>query len=301
MIVYILSIITLLLPSYSIWRLFRKQYKSKNDWLLNAFQSSAIVLFSYFAGIWGYLSYYLKYITLLLLIYALYRSYSKIDLQHKIKLNISKKRYPSLRLFILLLLIIINVLTIKGMINWFTPLNIAFPLKSGYYYVLQGGNSPITNVVHYRNPEYKYALDIVKLNKFGNRAYGLYPKSLDRYTIYRDVIYSPSDGQIVNVVNDLPDNIPPNVDLNNTAGNYVIIRNRDHDILIAHMIPGSILIKPGDSIEKGQEIGKVGNSGFSIEPHLHISVVKYKGSDKIAVPVTFDGKFYSLNSVIVER
>lgn len=298
MIVYILSIVTLLLPSYSIWRLFKTQYKSKNDWLLIASQSTFIVLFSYFAGVWGYLSYYLKYLALILLIYALCSSYFKI----KVKPNFSNERTStSLSLFFLFVLILINVLTIKGMINWLTPLNIAFPLKKGHYYVLQGGNSPITNVVHQRNPEYKYALDIVKLNKFGNRAYGLYPKSLDRYTIYHDIIYSPSDGQIINVVNDLPDNIPPNVDLINTVGNHVIIRNRDYDILIAHMIPGSILIKLGDSIKKGQEIGMVGNSGFSIEPHLHISAVKYIGSDKIAVPITFDGKFYSLNSVIVER
>ena len=39
---------------------------------------------------------------------------------------------------------------------------------------------------------------------------------------------------------------------------------------MAHLSPGSIQVKVGDHVRVGQEIAKVGNSGNTSEPHLHI-------------------------------
>lgn len=60
---------------------------------------------------------------------------------------------------------------------------------------------------------------------------------------------------------------------NNSYGNYVMI---DHGggivTLYAHM--SSRLVKTGDVVARGQQIGKVGSTGWSTGAHLHIEVIK---------------------------
>ncbi len=56
-------------------------------------------------------------------------------------------------------------------------------------------------------------------------------------------------------------------------GNYVII---DHgngvETLYAHMLDNSLMVSPGDYVQKGQTIGRVGNTGYSFGAHLHFEV-----------------------------
>ena len=56
-------------------------------------------------------------------------------------------------------------------------------------------------------------------------------------------------------------------------GNYVVI---DHgngiETLYAHMLDNSIMVNPGDTVTKGQAIGRVGNTGYSFGAHLHFEV-----------------------------
>jgi murein DD-endopeptidase MepM/ murein hydrolase activator NlpD len=54
----------------------------------------------------------------------------------------------------------------------------------------------------------------------------------------------------------------------------VFLRLRDGRIVFyAHMIPGSVMVRAGDRVVRGQLLGRVGNSGNSSAPHLHIHVV----------------------------
>ena len=56
-------------------------------------------------------------------------------------------------------------------------------------------------------------------------------------------------------------------------GNYVII---DHgngvETLYGHMLDNSISVSKGDTVYKGQAIGRVGDTGYSFGAHLHFEV-----------------------------
>lgn len=56
-------------------------------------------------------------------------------------------------------------------------------------------------------------------------------------------------------------------------GNYVIIEHSDGNYtLYAHMATDSITVKAGESVSRGQVIGKIGTTGNSTGPHLHFEV-----------------------------
>jgi hypothetical protein len=98
------------------------------------------------------------------------------------------------------------------------------------------------------------------------------------YLGYGREIYSVANGTVVDTLDGLPDieyiYATPPATLETAAGNYVIvdIGNLKY-ACYAHMIPGSIRVKKGDSVQEGQIIGLMGNSGNSDLPHLHFQVV----------------------------
>ena len=56
-------------------------------------------------------------------------------------------------------------------------------------------------------------------------------------------------------------------------GNYVILDiGGGLYVLYGHLKQGSLRVRVGDQVHRGQVIGQVGDSGNSGEPHLHIQV-----------------------------
>ena len=59
------------------------------------------------------------------------------------------------------------------------------------------------------------------------------------------------------------------------CGNYVTIDHGDGmKTKYCHMQYGSVLVKKGDKVLQGQQIGQVGSTGHSTGPHLHFTVYK---------------------------
>ena len=56
-------------------------------------------------------------------------------------------------------------------------------------------------------------------------------------------------------------------------GNFVVIRHAggEHSYY-AHLKQGSVRVKAGDTVKRGQPIGQVGHTGNSTEPHLHFQL-----------------------------
>jgi len=66
----------------------------------------------------------------------------------------------------------------------------------------------------------------------------------------------------------------------------------------------SVAVAPGDRVREGQQIGRVGNSGYSTEPHLHIHAQHGGGADFLAadpLPLQVAGRTLVRNSRIDAR
>jgi hypothetical protein len=57
------------------------------------------------------------------------------------------------------------------------------------------------------------------------------------------------------------------------GGNHIMIRADDIFVLLCHLMQGSSTVEKNDFVRVGQQIAKVGNSGSSIQPHLHIQIM----------------------------
>ena len=288
--------IQLLLPLIFIFSLWKGTFDSKMEWIVQVMFTALFTTWLFFSSQWDWFSYYLRFLWMILLLLAIYQSWKKVrTLPFRIKFNRSQKWSLSIYAVLLLVFGMYNVWALSGYTSKDDAIELDFPLKNGTYYVGQGGNHEHINY-HNAYASQQYALDIVRLNKFGIRAAGIYPKELDKYVIYGDELYSPCMGIVLEVRNNLPDLTPPDADSENAAGNYVNIscEHENVNVYIAHMQEGSVVVEEGESIQRGQEIGLVGNSGNTSEPHLHIHAEK----DGEGVPIQFNGRFLVRNSLV---
>jgi len=288
--------ILILLPSIFLIMLSKTSYQSKFEWLLNALLTTILIVWLFQTGNWSWVGYYFRYLLLAILILVVIVSWRKVrGLPFKITYTRSQKFSLSFTVLLIAVFSVYNILVFTSYSTDDEAIELSFPLKEGTYYIGQGGNHTQMNYHHAYEPQ-QYALDILKINKLGFRAKGLSPKELEKYQIYEDNLYSPCHGTVVETENDLPDLIPPETDAENATGNHVALScdNTDATIYIAHMLQDSVKVKKGDTVTEGQEIGKVGNTGNTTEPHLHIHAEK----DGVGIPIRFNDRFLVRNSIV---
>ncbi|WP_430787302.1 M23 family metallopeptidase [Virgibacillus flavescens] len=277
--------------------LWKEKDESKFEWIIKMIATVMIVGWAYQTGRWDWISYYVRYVLILLLFVSIFFSWKKrIQLPFYIKLTRKQKINTGIYAVLIIVFGIYNVSAITGYSTQQQAIELSFPLKNGNYYVAHGGSDTQLNYHNAYEPQ-QFALDIVELNGFGSRAAGFYPQELNKYMIYGETLYSPCDGEVLESRSHLPDLNPSEMDAEHPEGNYVAMSCDDNDdavVYIAHMQKDSVKVSEGDSVKKLEPIGLVGNSGNTSEPHLHIHAEK----NGIGIPIQFDGEFLIRNSLM---
>lgn len=267
----------LLTPVMLIW-FWKNKPLCLIEWIINFLMVGLFIVYMYFAGLWAYITgYYAKYLVIILFAVISFLTFSKARrLKFLCTTSVATKLSFGCKIFIVFIFLLINMSIIYSFPNKEKDIvNLSFPFKNGIYYIAHGGNNTILNY-HNSRDYMKYALDIVKLDKFGFRAKGVFPRELEKYNIFREEVYSPCSGTVIEAVDGMED-YPPGVymvDKSMARPNYIVIQSGDLKVLMSHFQKDSIKVKPGDTVREGQLIGKVGDSGLSFEPHLHIQVTK---------------------------
>ena len=89
---------------------------------------------------------------------------------------------------------------------------------------------------------------------------------------YGKEIIAVGDGTVTEVKDTIPDNPEAGV-ISSGQDNYVILDLGNSTYAdYRHMMPGSIRVKVGDRVKTGAVLGRVGNSGGSLAPHLHFQI-----------------------------
>jgi Peptidase family M23 len=91
-------------------------------------------------------------------------------------------------------------------------------------------------------------------------------------------VLAVADGSVASVFDGMPNQVPntPATGLRGPrdySGNQVSVQiSPGVWAIYAHLQPGSITVKTGDQVKKGQVLGRLGNSGNSTGPHLHFQL-----------------------------
>jgi murein DD-endopeptidase MepM/ murein hydrolase activator NlpD len=164
------------------------------------------------------------------------------------------------------------------------PLSIGPPLRGGDW-IAEGGPSnssyhrrarmAVDGVLYFAQ---RFAIDYVKVTPDGHTHTGDLKKN-SNYLCYGAEILAVADGKIVALKDSVPENTPDpvaravQITMDTAGGNFVALDLGYHRYaLYGHLIPGSLKVKAGDSVKRGQVLASLGNSGNSTEPHLHFQI-----------------------------
>lgn len=124
----------------------------------------------------------------------------------------------------------------------------------------------------------RFAIDWVLLGDDGLMAKGDGTKNEDHYC-YGTEALAVADGEIVETYDQVPSQQPSltqravPITLETIGGNWVALKIAEERYgMYAHLVPGSLRVKKGDKVKKGDVLGLVGNTGNSTAPHLHFHV-----------------------------
>jgi murein DD-endopeptidase len=147
----------------------------------------------------------------------------------------------------------------------------------------------------------RFGIDFLQVDEQGNTFKGDRSKNAN-FIAYGKEALAVADGIVVQTKDGIPENtggplsraVP--VTLETVGGNHVVLEiGPKQYAFYAHLQPGSLRVRVGDRVRRGQVLGLVGNSGNSTEPHLHFHIVdaiapgtSTLGAEGIPYALTFD-------------
>ena len=287
LIVLIMLLVCIGIPLAYTWRILRLDLPSKGAWLLLVADAAVFVALVLLVGRWDMAGYYTRFVLLAFFAAAVLWSLRKHVWRPWIVSGqpTLRKHWPTL----------VSLVFFGGALGYVTygmlpnpnAHELTFPLRDGRFMTGQAGNISLLNH-HAGHREQGFAADIVAINPSGYRADGLAPEELESFVIYGAPVVSPCTGIVVATRDNLPDLIPPETDPDNARGNHVIIDCGELNVELAHLQFGSVSVTAGSPIAAEDLIGKVGNSGNTTEPHLHMHVVDPE--TRAGIPMSFMGR-----------
>jgi len=93
------------------------------------------------------------------------------------------------------------------------------------------------------------------------------------YLCYRLPVTAPADGIVAKVVDGVADNAVGEMNLEENWGNLVIVYHAPALYsLLCHLAPGTLTVREGQPVRRGETLALCGSSGRSPTPHLHFQL-----------------------------
>lgn len=189
-----------------------------------------------------------------------------------------------------------------------TKLRYTIPALNSWF-VYAGGENELLNH-HYSYKNQSHALDLIFVKD--HLTYQGNPNSCESYYSYDQSVIAPANGVVIDIVDGIPDASPGENNMKHPEGNYIIIKHTSKEYsMIAHLKPDTFKVNVGDYIRRGQLIARVGNSGNTMEPHIHFQIMnqsnpQFAKTYKIrlldnVLPEKGDMVSYSGDSIIIEN
>jgi hypothetical protein len=107
-------------------------------------------------------------------------------------------------------------------------------------------------------------------------------RDVHSYRAYGKPVFAVADSTVVTARDGLPDNVPGHgaefspavpITMETVAGNTIALDlGSGQFAYYMHLLPGSLLVKTGDHVRRGQLLARIGDSGDAREPHLHFEI-----------------------------
>lgn len=149
--------------------------------------------------------------------------------------------------------------------------------------------------------DWRHGLDLVMTGSDG-REFREEGNALRDYYCYDKPVVAPADGIIADLTDGIPDNEIGESNLRQNWGNSIVIKHAEHlYVQLSHLKPGSIKVRKGETVQKGDVVALCGNSGRSPYPHLHfqIQATPHIGSKTIFYPLSNFLRHNGSSSVLV--
>jgi hypothetical protein len=165
--------------------------------------------------------------------------------------------------------------------------------ENGCCYAIDAHRATLLPLNGSLQPAQRFAIDFMQLDSEGRVLVGD-EKVLSNWHFYGADVLAAGAGKVIEVVNDLPNQVPgqfpAGIALADAPENHVIIdMGHGEFAMYAHMIPGSVVVEEGQFVRAGEKLGRLGNSGNTIVPHLHFQVMDQPSSlNSVGLPFVFD-------------
>lgn len=150
--------------------------------------------------------------------------------------------------------------------GYITKTTLSLPF-TGSWTVFWGGTTREQNY-HVDYADQRHAYDLLAV--VDGRTHRGDGKKNEDYHCFNRPILAPADALVVKAEDGIADNVPGVMNSVQIYGNHAVLDFGNGEYaLMCHFRKGTLKVKKGDRVKRGQEIARCGNSGNSSEPHLH--------------------------------